>query len=193
MPKELRTFIPVVKYFNDDDSEMNEEQISSYLKEKEAINKKRDEEQQKRIELQNYKNSIKGQIEDLRKEISLKDKELVNLIGLEKLFPDIKKHQGKYKFWQLSESVNSKVTDFEWYHDYDNSFSGEDSTVTIYPYLVTEYGRVYSDPFCFILGRLEDIIINDSWKKFLIKAGISEQLISLIEDRIKIEQENNNE
>lgn len=143
--------------------------------------------------MQNYKNSIKGQIEDLRKEISLKDKELLNLIGLEKLFPDIKKHQGKYKFWQLSESVNSKVTDFEWYHDYDNSFSGEDSTVTIYPYLVTEYGRVYSDPFCFILGRLEDIIINDSWKKFLIKAGISEQLISLIEDRIKIEQENNNE
>ena len=36
MPKELRTFIPIVKYFNDDDSEMNEEQISS-LKEKEAI------------------------------------------------------------------------------------------------------------------------------------------------------------
>ena len=188
MPKELRTSI--IKYFNDDGSEMNEEQISSYLKEKEAINKKRDEEQQKRIKLQNYKNSIKGQIEDLRKEISLKDKELVNLIGLEKLFPDIKKHQGKYKFWQLSESANSKVTDFEWYHD---CFNGEDNTVIIYPYLVTEYGRVYSDPFCFILGRLEDIIINDSWKKFLIKAGISEQLISLIEDRIKIEQENNNE
>ena len=193
MPKELRTFIPIVKYFNDDDSEMNEEQISFYLKEKEAINKKRDEEQQKRIELQNYKNSIKGQIEDLRKEISLKDKELVNLIGLEKLFPDIKKHQGKYKFGQLSKSANSKVTDFEWYHDYNDCFNGEDSTVTIYPYLVTEYGKVYSDPFCFILGRLEDIIINDSWKKLLIKSGIPDRLISLIEDLIKIEQENNDE
>lgn len=178
MPKEKRSYVTVIHYLNDDGTEMSEEQKTLYLKEKEEIKRKKEEDYEERLKLQEYENSIKGQIEALRKEISIKEKELFNLIDLERLYPDIRKHQGKYTFHQQSKLVNSKATDFE--------SSSYDDEVLIYPYLITEYGKVYSDPFCFTINKFP---INDAWKKNLINAGISEQLISLIEDKIEEENE----
>lgn len=181
MPREVRIFNPIDKYYNDDGSEMSEEQKTLYLKEKEENDRKREEEYQKREEEYQKRISIKGQIEDLRKEIALKDQELINLINLEKLYPDVRKYQAKYRAFQQSKSVNNKVTDFEYKY---SCGCCSDAAVMVFPYLETKCGKVYSDPCSFTIGERYQMP-HGSWKKSLVNAGISDTVICMIEKQLK--------
>jgi hypothetical protein len=122
--------------------------------------------------------------------------------AIEKLvaeFPDARSFVGRWdKKVLCSKSVNTKVTDYDMRH---NCGCCPDSPLEIWPYVETEYGRMYSDPPCFMPGE-KHWMCGDTpspgWKKAFRNAEIPEHLIDKVashfeldrQERIKYAEEN---
>jgi len=100
--------------------------------------------------------------------------ESANLTKLLELYPDLRKVSGRWnKKAYCSKEVNSKVTNFDMRH---NCGCCADSPLEIWPYLETEYGRVYSDPTDFRTGERVDYAYDrpyPNWQEKMKNAGIA--------------------
>jgi len=125
--------------------------------------------------------TVTEEITNLQGESLKKQSEVDRLAKLLELFPDLKKHVGRWdKVAFFSPSVNSKVT------DYDQRFNCgccSDSPLEVWPYLNTPFGKVFSDPPCFTVGEkcyYGGATPYPDWKERLEKAGIPEVIVGAI-------------
>lgn len=130
--------------------------------------------------------SIKESIDKLQKQISNNEKEIIRLNNLLNKFSDIEETIDRWKVVRLkSKSVNSIVTNCDIKH---SCGCCNDSPLKIYPYLNTEYGKIYSDPCGIVIGELSwegGDIEEDGWKELLLKENISETIIKIAEKYFK--------
>jgi hypothetical protein len=97
-------------------------------------------------------------------------------------FPDLKKKVGRWnKVVFYSRSVNARVTDYDSRH---NCGCCQDSPLEIWPYVMTEHGRVYSDPPEFRVGERDPMLSGDrpyeGWDKKMREAEIPETIIAAV-------------
>jgi len=148
---------------------------------------KRDEERRAK---QKYLSSIPGVIETLEKELNDKQEELKNLRALYTKYPDLKRNVNRWKRVRFySASVNNKVDKYDCSH---NCGCCSDSPLEVWPYLETEFGNVYSDPFCFQVGEKHGIsgdVAYPGWKKNLREAKIPENIIESVSNSFKKDAE----
>lgn len=186
MPTETREIVAKVMYYNDDGTEMTDEQRKAYLAEREKELRKREEEHQKRLAEQAYKDSIEGQIESATQAINKAHKNLENLKKIKTLYPDARLYNGRWRKVQRSKIVNGEATEFEYKY---SCGCCADAAVQIWPYVDTEAGRVYADPPYFTAG--EKSYSGDRprarWQDDARKMGLTENLIAKIEKRLKLE------
>lgn len=125
--------------------------------------------------------TIAEEIAKLQGEYQKKQAEVDQLVKLLELFPDLKKHVGRWnKIAFYSPSVNSKVTRFDMRF---NCGCCLDSPFEVWPYLETEHGNIYSNPPCFTLGEkcyYGGATPYPDWKERLEKAGLPEVIIGAI-------------
>lgn len=123
------------------------------------------------------------ELDEIRTDIYNKQQELEKLEQLYKNYPDLKKHVNWWKTVRYcSKSVNDKVNQYEQRH---NCGCCADSPLEIWPYLETEFGRVYSDPPCFRVG--EDSYYDGdrpypNWEKDMENKNISKLIIKAVQD-----------
>lgn len=145
-----------------------------------------------------YEASPKGQIELARKAAAEKLVEAERLEKLSALYPDLRRFVGRWeKVVWCSKAVNAQAT------EYDRRFNCgccSDSPLEIWPYLETEFGKVYSDPPEFKLGEkhwISGAKPYAGWKDKLREAGIREEIIEGVqayfgachEERVKLAEE----
>src|SRR3972149_1255266 len=143
--------------------------------------------------------------EDINNIISESEKlkqEAYRLQKLAETYPDIKKYVGRWnKIVYCTKTVNNKVNKFD--RRYNCGCCG-DSPLEIWPYIETEFGKVYSDPSKFLVGEkhwLAGALPKKGWKKELLWNNIPELIIEEIQysfdedkkERIKIAEDSNEE
>jgi len=147
--------------------------------------------------------NIQDDISKLQKEAATAVVEVERLAKMAAAIPDLKKYTGRWnKVAYYSASHNEKVSDYDMRH---NCGCCNDSPLEIWPYVETEYGKIYSDPPCFTVGERHWISGDkpyDGWEKKLKDAHIPEAIIEKIayhfqsdkEDRIAsvLEEETDN-
>jgi hypothetical protein len=124
-------------------------------------------------------NSIEGAIQKLEKEAAEKLTLANRLTQLKKQFPDLREVTGRWnKVVYASKQANDKVEAFEWRR---NCGCCADSPIEVWFYLVTELGRVYSDPPMFFVGEQNPDTYRPEprtgWDEDLIRAAIPERMI----------------
>jgi hypothetical protein len=126
--------------------------------------------------------SISEEITKTEKEAAAKLEEIEHLKKLEKNFPDIKKHIGRWnKVAYYSKTINEKADRFDKRY---NCGCCNDSPLEIWPYLETEFGKIYTDPPVFRVGEkhwISGSVPYKNWEKNLIEAGIQESVIGAIQ------------
>ena len=138
--------------------------------------------------------SISDEIAKIQKETEAQLVEVERLKKLEEAFPDVRKHEGRWKkIVFASASVNSKVDRFDRRH---NCGCCSDSPLEIWPYLETPHGKVYSDPPMFFVGersyRGGDTPYPD-WRANLEKYGISEAVLNPVSAYLKEPEDDEDE
>lgn len=187
MPKERRVFKAQVTYYNDDGTEMTDEQREAYLAEKEEERRKREEEHQIRLAKQAYQASIDGQIEEAKKAIDEAHANLENLRKIRVLYPDARLHHGRWRKVQCSKTVNGEATEFEYKY---SCGCCSDAAVQIWPYVDTEAGRVYADYPYFTAGERDDYSGDrprTGWQDDARHMGLTENLIAKVEKHFELE------
>src|SRR3990172_4201725 len=123
--------------------------------------------------------------EDINNIISESEKlkqEAYRLQKLAETYPDIKKYVGRWnKIVYCNKTVNNKVNKFD--RRYNCGCCG-DSPLEIWPYIETEFGKVYSDPPEFRVGNKSysiDAEASPGWDGKMREAGISESVISQVQ------------
>jgi hypothetical protein len=127
--------------------------------------------------------TVSEEIAKLQENSKSRQSEIDQLTKLLELFPDLKKHVGRWnKVAFYSSSVNSKVS------GYDQRFNCgccSDSPLEVWPYLDTPFGKVFSDPPCFTIGEkcyYGGATPYPDWQERLEKAGIPGVVIGSIEE-----------
>lgn len=129
--------------------------------------------------------SIKIFFEVNEKQIAKLTKQIERVKKLHELYSDLEifAKNSKQCGCFASTSVNSKV------NLYDMPYEGSyDLTVKIYPYIITEYGDVYSNPPCFAVGMYDSkyhITAFDNWWKILQNNNISKDIIKNVSEFLK--------
>lgn len=133
-------------------------------------------------------------IEQLRKEAADKLAEASRIEKLSTAFPDLRRQTARWeKVSYSSKSVNSGVT------NYDNRHSCgccNDSPLQIFPYINTEYGKVYSNPSCFTVGERDyhgGDISYSGWDVKMREADIPEALIERVRGLFQNEKSTEND
>ena len=72
--------------------------------------------------------------------------------------------------YHCSKSVNNLVNECD---IRDRPYSG--GTLAVYPYIITSYGKVHSNPYCITIGF--DDFPSDNWKENLLKFDINQIII----------------
>jgi hypothetical protein len=129
---------------------------------------------------------IDKEIEQMQAEINKRAAEIDRLNNLQKLFPDLKKYEGRWKkVVYYSKAANPIATEYESRH---SCGCCSDSVLEIWPYAVTDYGRVHTDPPRFSVGE-RHYISGDKpykgWKDDLSNAGIRPEVIESVNERFK--------
>ena len=127
-------------------------------------------------------NTIAEIVAKLRKEISDKLDEIGRLEKLLVAYPSVQRHVGRWdKVAYFTKDVNTKVERFDLRH---NCGCCNDSPLELWPYVETEYGKIYSDPSCFRIGE-KHWVSGDKprrdWKEELRKAEIPESVIGVVQ------------
>jgi hypothetical protein len=125
---------------------------------------------------------ITADIEKLNAEVAQKIAEAEKLTKMQAVFPDLRRTTGRWnKVAYASKSINAKVTDFESRH---NCGCCNDSPLEIWPYAMTEHGKVYSDPAEFRVGERNPWRGGDDpypgWDEKMREAGIPEPIIDRV-------------
>lgn len=133
-------------------------------------------------EAERQRKAIPEAIERLRKEAAEKLAEADKIKKLLAAFPDLRRQVNRWeKVSYSSASVNPKVTDYESRH---NCGCCSDSPLEIFPYLDTEWGRVYSNPACFTVGEQDPYGGGDKpypgWDEKMRQAGIPQPIIERV-------------
>jgi hypothetical protein len=124
---------------------------------------------------------INNHVDSIRKEIQEKTDELNRIERLIDLYPDLQIHVGRWKKVVFcSKQVNAKVVQYESRH---NCGCCNDSPLEIWPYVETEFGKVYSNPTGFFVGENSYYgdIPSGGWEKELSDAGISDEIIEKVQ------------
>lgn len=130
--------------------------------------------------------SLEKELVRLGIEVSTREAEIERLKSLKRLFPRldaaINRHKDRYLFTQ---EVNAVVTAF----DLGNKCSCcYDADFVVRPYVQTEYGKVYSDPYQFTIGvkSLYFNTPNKGWKEILLKHEISQSIIDQVSEALNL-------
>jgi len=123
--------------------------------------------------------SVKDEISSIEKEITEKQHSLKQLKSMLESYPDLEVHTGRWnKKVYSSRSVNSLVNNYDTRH---NCGCCSDSPLEVWPYLETEYGKIYSSPAMFFVGQKNEYRYGDlsdpGWEDKLRKENIPEELI----------------
>jgi hypothetical protein len=126
---------------------------------------------------------LKTEITKMESELNEKQTEIERLINLSEIYPDTKKHVNRWKTVRYyNKMVNDKVTNFDMKH---NCGCCSDSPLEVWPYLETEYGKLYSDPPCFTVGERSISYYTDTpysgWDAKMRDAKIPESIIAKIQ------------
>ncbi len=121
---------------------------------------------------------IAEEIKKIEALIKKNKSELDKINGLLGLYPDLEMQVGRWdKVAYCSASVNSIVTDYESRY---NCGCCADSPLEVWLYINTEFGKVYSSPAHFFIGKRSyeggDKAYAD-WENILRKKNIPENLI----------------
>lgn len=134
--------------------------------------------------------SVFEDIERAKEEAAAKAAEVDRLTELQKLYPDLKKHVGRWnKVAFYSTKVNASVDNVDMRH---NCGCCSDSPLEAWPYLETPHGRVYSDPPMFWVGERSydgGERADTGWERGLRTAGIPEPVIARIGAYMGVEPE----
>lgn len=170
--------------------ELTNEEYKEGERKREKERLKREKEFDELRKKREYECSPLGQIEILRKEAKQKLEKAQNIENLLMKFPDLNRFVGRWeKEVFCSRSVNSIVDKYDRRY---NCGCCEDSPLEIWPYIETEYGKVYSYPACFRVGERSGFSSSrpyDNWKERLEKENISENIIKKIESFFEYEKE----
>lgn len=131
--------------------------------------------------------SLSDEIQKAEKEITTKQAEIERMKKLVEAYPDVRKHVGRWeKVAYCSKSVNSKVVLYDLRH---NCGCCNDSPLEVWPYLETPFGKVYSDPPMFFVGKRDPMTYGDrpnaGWRAALQAAGLPEGLVSAVGSHFK--------
>lgn len=118
--------------------------------------------------------------DELMKEAREKVQEAERLQQLQKEFPDLRRHVGRWnKVAWCSKSVNARVDRFDMRH---NCGCCRDSPLEVWPYLETPHGKVYADPPQYFVGH--DSPYGDlpeaGWEAKMLKEGIPESVVGAV-------------
>lgn len=119
-------------------------------------------------------------------EILKKTNELNALKKLHSKYPDLKRYVGRWeKVVYYTTSVNKSVKDYDMRH---NCGCCPDSPLEVWPFINTEYGKIYSDPPCFTIGENSYYgdIPHNNWEDKLRKANIPEEIIVRLQAHFEI-------
>ena len=123
----------------------------------------------------------------IKEQILEHEKESIRLQELLKLFPDLHERKNRWKRSFLSsKEVNSQATDVEIGH---SCGCCEDSSLFVYPFIETEYGKVFSDPYYFCVGSKNVYGTGENpdknWEEKLQKENISQIAIDAVTEYLK--------
>lgn len=126
--------------------------------------------------------AIAEEIAKLSAEAAKKQAESDLLAKMAAAYPDLRKQIGRWnKVVFCSKSVNTKATRFDMRH---NCGCCADSPLEIWPYIETEFGKVYSDPPEFRVGEQDPFTYRDrpypGWDDKMRAAGIPDDLIAAV-------------
>jgi len=94
--------------------------------------------------------TLQEEIKAIQDEAVKKQAEAENLQKLLALVPNLQRYVGRWgKVVYYSVDVNERVCHIDMRH---NCGCCPDSPLEVWPYLITEHGKVYSDPPCFHVG-----------------------------------------
>lgn len=121
-------------------------------------------------------------IAKLRREAADRVDEAGQLEKLLAAYPNVQRHVGRWdKVAYFTKDVNARVERFDMRH---NCGCCNDSPLELWPYVETEYGKIYSDPPCFRIGE-KHWVSGDKprhgWKEDLRKAEIPEIIIGAVQ------------
>lgn len=133
--------------------------------------------------------SITDKINRLEKEKADKSAEIFKPQKILEVYPDAEVYTGRWnKVVYCSPSVNELVTNYDSRH---NCGCCSDSPLEIWPYLNTEYGRIYSKPAMFFVGERSYRGDNPfpGWEDKLRNVKIPESIIDQIRVHFTEEEE----
>lgn len=121
---------------------------------------------------------ISDKIDELQTQIRKNQEEIDVLQALVQIYPDLKIHTNRWgKIRYSSKTANQHVTKYE--RGY-NCGCCSDSPLEIWPYVETNFGKIYSDPTCFIVGErgFDSTTPIENWQESLRVANIPDMVIS---------------
>ena len=125
------------------------------------------------------KDSIAAQIQREQNELNKLSKALAE-------FPDLKKHTNRWQHVRYaSAKANEQVTDVDIAH---NCGCCEDSPLEVWPYLMFNGLKIYSEPECFTVGEKIPFYSGsgerpyDGWQDKMREAKIPEAVIAKVQD-----------
>jgi len=133
--------------------------------------------------------SIVDEITKLEKELADKSEEVCRLKALAESFPDLETYTGRWnKVVHCSPAVNTLVTSYDSRH---NCGCCSDSPLEIWPYMETPFGRVYSKPAMFFVGKrsYSGDVPSPGWDDQLRKHNIPEHIITRVASHFEEEEE----
>lgn len=122
-------------------------------------------------------------MKEIEQELSKMTEEAHRLKNLIEMYPDLKKHVGRWgKTVYCSASINGIADNFETRY---NCGCCDDSPLELWAYKETKYGNVYTSPTGFSIGErdYEGPELYSDWRNIVKKYGMSDILIQKIEVR----------
>lgn len=112
------------------------------------------------------------------------------LVALKSIYPDLKRQEGRWgKKVYASATANASVDSVDLRH---NCGCCPDSPLEAWPYLETEYGRVYSLPAMFVVGEAtycQGDVPRSGWKERLLENNIAPEAIKIINAHFEKERQ----
>lgn len=126
--------------------------------------------------------TIQESIEKLLKNKDTIEKEVLRLNNILIKYPDTMEAIDRWGVVRLkSKSVNSIVTNCDIKH---SCGCCNDSPLKIWPYINTEFGKIFSDPCGIVIGEKDydgGDIEQNNWRELLIKENIPNVIIKIAE------------